>query len=561
MLENNIATGPKGEVANRRLIEHSKVFEPTLHKVTERMYCVVGYGLSNATLIMAPEGNIVVDTGESLEEAAEQLAEFDRVSDAPYAAAIYTHSHYCMGTQVYKERSVGEFQVWAHEDVPKTITNIGAEIGPAYIRRLLIQFGYFLPREGEDAMPNFGIGPFYFHPSGRRSTYRFVPPTHPIRGTKSATIAGLEVELAEYASDSKDTIVIYVPEEKAIINNHFWSVMYNIYPLRGEQYRDPLVIVQALDYMLSLEAEHLINVHGLPISGKEKVKRALMDVRDTIQFIWDQTVRGINQNLSPDELVEFVKLPKHLAQSPYVQEFYGEIPYHVRAIHNGLFGWFGNDSATLHPVSPEIEARKLIEGLGGVDKVLSKAQTALSEGDSRWAAQLMSYILRIEPNHAQARQLKADALRQIAQLTTAANTRAFCLFEARSLEGKIDLKRVNRQAPASGRVMSAPPERFVEALRVYLDPQKSANEDICAGFHFEDTGAHVTLHVCRGVARYYNSPPAEADVTFTLTHKSWARLLSGKERYEALRAAGKLKVSGDESVAARFLTLFDLFVK
>ncbi len=559
MLENNIATGSKGEIANRRLIEHSKVFEPKLHKVTERIYCVVGYGLSNSSLIIAPEGNIVVDTGESLEEAAEQIAEFDQVSQAAYAAAIYTHSHYCMGTQVYKDRCEGDFQVWAHEDVPKTITNIGAEVGPAYIRRLLIQFGYFLPREGEDETPNFGIGPYYFHPSGRRSTYRFVPPTHPIRGTKRATIAGLEIEFAEYASDSKDTLVIYIPEEKALINNHFWSVMYNIYPLRGEQYRDPLVIVQALDYMLSVEAEHLINVHGLPISGKANVRKALMDVRDTIQFIWDQTVRGINRNLNPDQLVDFVKLPKQLAESPYVQEFYGEIPYHVRAIHNGLFGWFGNDSATLHPVSPEIEAHKLIEGLGGIDKVLSNAQTALNEDDYRWAAQLMSYILRIEPNHPQARQLKADALRKIAQHTTAANTRAFCLFEARALEGKIDLKRVNRQAPASGRVMSTPPERYVEALRVYLDPVKSAEEDICASFSFEDTASHVTLHVCRGVARYYDSAPSEADITFTLTHKSWARLLSGKETYEALRASGKLMLSGDESVATSFLALFDLF--
>ncbi|MGB0386366.1 MAG: alkyl sulfatase dimerization domain-containing protein [Ardenticatenaceae bacterium] len=508
MIEDNIAIGPKGEVANRRLIEHSKVFEPRLHQVTERMYCLVGYGLSNATLITAPGGNVVVDTGESLEEAVDQLAEFDRVSQARYAAAIYTHSHYCMGTQAYKDRGGSDFQVWAHEDVPKTITNIGAEIGPAYIRRLLIQFGYFLPKQGADAMPNFGLGPFYFHPSGRRSTYRFVPPTHPIRGVKRATIAGLEFEFAEYASDSKDTIVIYVPEEKAVINNHFWSVMYNIYPLRGELYRDPLVIVEALDYMLRLQPEHLINVHGLPISGQANVQRALMDYRDSIQFIWDQTVRGINRNLSPDQLVEFVKLPKHLAESPYLQEFYGEVPYHVRAIHNGLFGWFGNDSATLHPVSPETEASKIIAGFGGADAVLAQAEQALDEQEPQWAAQLASYLLRSEPNHPQARQLKADALRKIAQLTSAANTRAFCLMEARTLEGKIDPTRITRLAPSSGRVMSAPPERYVEALRVHLNPELSANQDICAAFRFQDTGTHVALHVYRGVARYINHQPS-----------------------------------------------------
>lgn len=71
-----VVTGPKGEVANARLVAHSAMFEPKLHRVTDRVFCVIGHGLSNSTAIVAPDGLIVVDTGEGEAEAAEQRDAF-----------------------------------------------------------------------------------------------------------------------------------------------------------------------------------------------------------------------------------------------------------------------------------------------------------------------------------------------------------------------------------------------------------------------------------------------------------------------------------------------------
>ncbi|MEM7020351.1 MAG: alkyl/aryl-sulfatase, partial [Pseudomonadota bacterium] len=414
----DITTGPKGEIANRKLIEHSKQFKPTLYKINERVYSLVGEGLSNAALILGDGGAIVVDSGESIEEASEHLAEFRKITDLPIKAVIYSHSHYCRGTQAYQDDAGEPIQVWAHERVPTNIVDVAGEIGPAFTRRLMIHFGYFLPQEGPDAMPNYGLGPYFFHPSGRRATGGYLPPTHVIGKKAEATIAGIKFEFIEYSSDSDDTIIINLPEENIVINNHIWPCMFNIYTLRGGPYRDPLEHVEAIDCIRQMDPMHLVNVHGVPIMGRDNVDRALQDYRDSLQFIWDQTVRGINRNLAQDDLVDFVQLPKHLEDSPYIQQFYGEVPFHVRAVHSGLFGWFGNDCATLLPVSPDVEAEKIVIGFGGRDKVLADAKAALSNGEENWAAQLVGYLVRLDPNDEEAKQLKANALRLIGQTST-----------------------------------------------------------------------------------------------------------------------------------------------
>lgn len=59
------------ELALMYLQEHTKRFTKRVEKVTENIYCAVGYGLANSTLIVTDAGNIIVDTTEGIETAAE----------------------------------------------------------------------------------------------------------------------------------------------------------------------------------------------------------------------------------------------------------------------------------------------------------------------------------------------------------------------------------------------------------------------------------------------------------------------------------------------------------
>ena len=557
------AVSGQGAIAHPAYLAHSDKFRPRAHKVNDRVWCAVGFGLSNVTLVLGDEGAILIDSGECNEEMAEAIESFGAALDRPVVAVICSHSHYISGTAEVLKRWPGPIRIYAHEDVGQVMADVGAEIGPAYMRRLKVQFGYDLPRSGPDSMPNLGLGPFMFREGVK--TPGFVEPTDLVPAALTETrIAGLRVRLdGRYASDSRDTLIIDFPELETVVNNHVWPCLFNIYPLRGELYRDPLVMVHAIDEIRSAQPQYLVGVHGLPVIGGESVRACLNDYRDSIQYLWDQTVRGINAAMTPDELAATIELPPRLKSSPWVQPFYGESPYHVRAIHNGLFGWFGGDTATLHPVAPARRAQLLVDGLGGRDRVLAQAREAVDRDEHVWAAELCAHLLQLDPSDSAAAAMKASVLRHLAQRTTAANTRAFYLEEARRLEGGAAGQRVQPVRPVRPVVMRAEPGRFLRAIAARLDPARSAGTDLVLRLTLTGTGVAGGLHVIGGVGRFVAGAPAltaepgRVDLGLTCDKDTWALLLAGRQTLAQALQAGKARMDTGEAPA--LLAFFDLF--
>ena len=90
------------------------------------------------------------------------------------------------------------------------------------------------------------------------------------------------------------------------------QLFLNVYTLRGSVYRDPMNYVNALDKMIPLDAEYLVPSHVKPVTGKENVKDVLVSTRDATQYIYDQTIRGMNQGYTADELSHMIELPEQL---------------------------------------------------------------------------------------------------------------------------------------------------------------------------------------------------------------------------------------------------------
>ena len=143
------------------------------------------------------------------------------------------------------------------------------------------------------------------------------------------------------------------------VNNLVWPALFNVFAIRGEPYRDPRVLVSGLDQILNMEPDYLVGAHGPPITDKEVIAEGVTDARDALQFLWDQTVRGINKGLSHGELIEFVQLPDFFNRSYLTQQNYGLVEHHVRQIHNGLVGWFDGIESSLFPL-PTVERLSLI---------------------------------------------------------------------------------------------------------------------------------------------------------------------------------------------------------
>jgi alkyl sulfatase BDS1-like metallo-beta-lactamase superfamily hydrolase len=550
------ARAANGAIAAESLVTHSAMFEPRRWTVAERVHCLVGWGLANSTVVEAPDGLIVVDTGECVEEADDHVNAIRGDVAASAAAVIYSHFHYVSGTTRWEQEADSDLAVWAHHRLPGNVVGSTAELGPSWVWRGMTQFGVFLPDLGPDAMPNVGIGPFMFNPAHTGRTSGYLPPTELVNSFPHETeIAGERVVFHEAPSDADDSLIIHLPDLGVAINNNVWPALFNIYPLRGEPYRDPRVLLAGLDLLRDLAPDHLINTHGTPISGADEVQRALLDYRDAIQFLWDQTARAVNRGIDPAVIPFEVTLPERLQKSPYVQQHYGLARHHVRQIHGGILGWWGNDGAELITHHPDEEARRLVDGLGGRDAVVQQLRTALADDDAPWAARLGSWLLAVDPSDTEARGGKADALRMAARSTPSANTRAFLLTEARELEGHVDRSYFHRPITTADTIASMPAAASLGALRVQLDPE-AAGDRWCR-LVVEIDGQPLALHLRGGVAELEDPPRGAVDLHLSLAMGAWASLLSGARTATELIDAGDATLTtGDLVELVDFLACF-----
>ena len=390
----------------------------------------------------------------------------------------------------------------------------------------------------------------------------FIPPNLYCDQPTKTNIAGLQVEFSPAPSDADDSVTIWFPELKLCVNNLAWPALFNVFPIRGEEYRDPRILLKGVDHLISLEAEHLVGAHGPPISGAKRIRDDLTDARDAIQFMWDQTVRGINKGLSLDELGEFVKLPQSYARSYFTRQYYGVVEHHTKQIFTGLRGWFDGDEARLFPLPPAERATRLIAGFGGATQVRTQAHEAIRKNDLRWALELASWLVRSEldaQGRADAgtkedRGLLASVLRAIAQRTTAANIRNWCLTRALELEEVIDISRFRRHRFSVGDVMSNEPAAFVKVLRLLVDPAQAEGVSDELAWCFKD-GTTLGLHLRHCVAVPTDGQNAELKLHLEL--QTWAQIVAGKMTFGDALSAGAVTVTGDLQRVRKVLACFE----
>ena len=560
--QEDTSEGPLDQKAHHKTIEHTERLKRKLYEVRQGVWSQVGNGLSNQNFVEGPEGLIVIDTGESQEEMIASLKAVREYTDAPVAAVIYTHFHYVHGTSALWEKESEQPPIWGHSEIENNLRRIGIDVSAAATRGLIHQFGLLLPKEGQDGIVNSALGQYFRLEEHSPWTPGFIAPTHTFNEPTRATIGGLEVEMTPAPSDANDSITIWFPEIKVCINNLLWPTLFNVFAIRGEEYRDPRILIEGIEQMIGLEAEHLVGVHGPPLSGSQQILDDLTQYRDSIQFMWDQTVRGINKGLTLSEITELVQLPKKYENRYFTQQFYGLVEHHVRQIHNGLRGWFDGDESALFPLPASKRAEKLIAGFGGVEKVREEITKALEEDDLRWALELATWLIRIEINEngrsdggeTEDRNRLASILRKIGQRTTSTNVRNWCLTRALELEGKLDLSRFRKHRFSERQVLSQPTESFVHALRLLLDPELSNQLDIRIGWRFDDDST-AGLHIRNGIAVPTDGKKSEA--TLVIKISDWARMLGGKTTLKELLQSKDAEIEGAEAAFIKAVSCFD----
>ena len=548
-------TLPSGQIAHELHVEQSHRLARTFSEVCPGVWCFVGNGLSNQSFIDAPDGIIAIDTGESIEEMNEAIAELRKVSQRPIVAVMYTHFHYVDGTKaVIAENNGKHVPIWGHEKIAENRRRTASEIAPAYGRGLVEQFAMQLPEDGEDGRVNVGLGHFYRNPQHAPFTPGFIEPTHTFGAAAKITVAGLDIEVTHAPSDADDSVTYWIPSLGVAVNNLVWPVLFNVFAIRGEEYRDPRILLKGIDHLLSLNAAHLVGAHGPHLSGVTEIATRVTKYRDSIQFMWDQTVRATNAGMTSTEIAESVDLPETFDGDYLTSELYGVVEHHVRQIRTGLFGFFDGDEANLFPTPPRERSARLIAGFGGRDAVRKQVDEALTNDDARWALELGSWLVRSDGAEDADRALLARALRMVAQRTSAANIRNWCLTRARVLDGTANVARLKNVHLRKPTLLSAGYEKAVHILRVLLVPERAKNVDMKLKFVLD--GHSTGLHIRNFVAVPYSGVDAQATITGTLD--TWTNVLSGSTTLAAVISDGLLSITGDSDGAVSALRCFDV---
>ncbi len=424
----------KDSEATQELKEQSVELQRDIVKVADGVYTAVGISPANISMIVGETGLIIVDTGMSRSHAEEALAEFRKISSLPIVGVIFTHGHgdHTGGAAAFT--ADGSPQVWARANFGsegEAFTSAGLTIQNA---RGAKQGGFRLPPEQRI---NNGVAlPFYpAKEDGAFTENQSVAPTDTFSEPRKAiNIAGVNIELVVAPGETDDGLYVWLPEQKVVFTgDNFYASWPNLYAIRGTPYRDIQAWAATTDLMLQEGPDHVVPGHTRPIIGKEAATGALTDYRDAIDFVFDKTVEGINKGLTPDELVAYVKLPDQLASRPYLREYYGNVEWAVRAIFSGYLGWFDGNPTNLFSLPPMAEAERMATLAGGKEALLANARDALVSGDAQWAAQLSDFLIALDPQAAEPKIIKADALTNIAENLLTATGRNYLLTSAAEL--------------------------------------------------------------------------------------------------------------------------------
>ena len=548
---------PGGQRAHRDHVAQGEVIARRFEQPCDGVRSLVGNGLSNQTFISVRDGVVAVDTGECTEEMRSALDELRTVDQSPIVGVVYTHFHYVDGTAaiVTEPGNASPLPIVGHERIATNRTRASAEIGPSYARGLVEQFAIALPDAGPDGLVNVGLGHWYRNPAHAPYTRGHRPVTLPLGdGEGSFELGGTTFEWVHAPSDADDSVNFHVPSLGLCIHNSVWPTLFNVFAIRGEEYRDPRVLLTGLDRILRWSPEHLVGTHGPSISGRAQIRERVTRSRDSIQFLWDQTVRGINKGWTTDELASRVRLPAVYDGDYLTSERYGVAEHHVRQIHAGLRGWFDGDESKLFPLPPDERHARLIDGFGGRDAVRGRASDSLASGDVRWATELATWLVRSVGRTDGDRELLAACLRTVAERTPAANIRNWALTRARHLDrsGPMDRYYVHRFNPRTvGHLDTA---TVVSSLRVTVEPGLIAGIDHHVAFVVD--GVRCGLHVRNGVA--VPTDGADATSRVTMSRDVLIDVLSGRRPWSEAVRGGSIDVDGDAAMVDRIRVAFDV---
>lgn len=535
-----------------------------LFEVTDGIYQVRGYDMTNITFIQGETGWIVFDPLISTEcsKAALELVN-EELGERPVVGIVMSHphvDHYGGIKGIISEEEVAErrIPVIAPDGFEEHAVSENVYAGNAMGRRAGYQYGTMLESSETGAMA-IGIG------MGQSTgTISYIPPNDIIKATGDRrTIDGVEMEFQMTpGTEAPAEMNTWFPQKKALwMAENCTGTLHNLYTLRGAQVRDGNAWAEYIMEALTLygeEADVVFQAHNWPHWGNGVIRNYMKDTAAMYKFINDQTLMYINEGYTSDEIANMITLPERLEKNWYTRQYYGTVAHNSKAVYQRYMGWYDANPVNLNRLAPTDRAKKYMEYLGDADAVLQKAEEDYEKGEYQWVAEITNMIVFAEPDNERARSLCADALEQLGYQAESGTWRNAFLSGAKELrEGTVadpDIK-----ANVSPDLMkSMTPEMMLDYLGILLDANRAQDVNLRINLNFTDEEPYL-LTVESGVVLYQkNAGALDADATLTLPRLGMFAILNDdKEQQKSV-----IRVEGDPEVLEKLtehMVKFDFF--
>lgn len=530
-----------------------------LFEVTEGIYQLRGFDLSNMTIIEGQTGWIIVDPLTSKETAAAAIAfAREHLGNEPVSAIIFTHSHIDHFGGVLSVLSVeGDTEIFAPVGFMEEATSENVIVGSTMSRRSMYMYGSQLEHSARGHVGS-GLGK-----SPAFGSAGIASPTHIIAATgESTTIDGVEFIFQNAAgSEAPAELTFYLPELKAFCGAEVVSRnMHNLYTLRGAKVRDARKWSHYINEAIELfpDTEVYFGSHHWPLWGNEAIIDFLKKQRDMYRYIHDQTLRLAASGRTPREIADLLEMPETLRTNFSNRGYYGTVKHNAKAVYQMYFGWYDGNPANLDPLPPQRSAERYVEMMGGSEAIIEQARTDFTKGEYRWVAELLNHLVFAEPGNKAAKNLLAQTYDQMAYVAESGPWRDVYLTGALELRQGAPTKGIDL-ANAIDLIEETPVNQFFELMAVMLNGPKADGKTFVLNINFTDLSENYVLELENAVLHQRKGRLSEeADATIHITHALFVKMLTGGAGASEILFSDDISIEGSKLGLIQFFALLDM---
>ena len=531
-----------------------------LFKVEEGIYQLRGFDLANSTLIKSENGWILVDplTTKETTKSAMAFAE-QHLGEINLTGVIFTHSHVDHFGGVLElinsqQAAANNVPIIAPVGFMAEATSENIIAGRAMTRRGTYMFGDMLERSATGHV-DAGLGKQVIFGS-----ISIVQPTVVINQPEQTLVVdGVEFDFYNMpGSEAPAELTFFLPQWNAFCGAEILShVMHNILTLRGAKVRDALLwsdyIGQSIDRLNNVET--FFNSHHWPTWGHERIITQMQQQQDMYKFIHDQTVRLANIGYTPKEIAEKLTLPKSLAGNFHLRGYYGTLSHNSKAVYQHYFGWYEGNPAQLNPLPPVESSLRYVEFMGGADAVLEKAAVYLGKGEYRWVGEVLNHVVFADPDNMLARNMLAEAYRQMGYQAESGPWRDIYLSGAKELSERTRDENLSVFL-ARDFMLQVPMIEFMKALSVTLDADKAEGERLKINILFTELEQNFVLSIRNSVMHYRELPTdSGADASIAISGSLFFQIMMKQVGITDLLTSEELEVEGSVLKLIKFFSL------